>query len=84
MLGRPGPGTGGRRPGQGRRLARIVVAYRELCGWTEEAGYDFIDPEDIPNLFPKPLDRFDLSHLPTGGVFAPSLRPLSPGSGTGR
>lgn len=62
----------------------IVVAYRELCGWTEEAGYDFIDPEDIPNLFPKPLDRFDLSHLPTGGVFAPSLRPLSPGSGTGR
>lgn len=58
----------------------LVVAYRELCGWTEEAGFDFLDPEDIPHLFPKPLDRFDLSHLPTGGVFAPSLRPLSPAS----
>lgn len=56
----------------------VVVAYRELCGWTEEVGYEFVDPEDIPNLFSKPLNRFDLSHLPTGGVFAPSLRPLSP------
>ncbi|MCB1027281.1 MAG: hypothetical protein KDB24_05905 [Microthrixaceae bacterium] len=61
----------------------VVVAYRELCGWTDEAGFEFLDPEDIPNLFPKPLDRFDLSHLPTGGVFAPSLRQLTPVGGRG-
>ena len=61
----------------------VVIAYRELCGWTDEAGYDFIDPEDIPNLFAKPLDRFDLSHLPTGGVFAPSLRLLAPNPNDG-
>ncbi len=56
----------------------MVVAYRELCGWTDEAGYEFLDPEEIPHLFPKPLNRFDLAHLPTGGVFAPSLRTLTP------
>ncbi|MEZ5381211.1 MAG: hypothetical protein R2754_05380 [Microthrixaceae bacterium] len=56
----------------------MVVAYRELCGWTAEADYEFLDPEDIPGLFPRRLDRFDLAHLPAGGVFAPSLRQLVP------
>lgn len=54
----------------------VVVAYRELCSWPQQAGIEFFDPEDIPGLFVEPLDRFRLENLPVGGTFAPPAHPL--------
>ncbi len=54
----------------------VIVAYREICSWPADAGYDFVDPEEIPGLFEHALDRFNLEALPHGGAFAPSTRPV--------
>jgi uncharacterized protein len=56
----------------------VIVAYREICSWPADAGYDFLDPEEIPGLFEHALDRFNLEALPDGGAFAPSTRPVLP------
>ncbi len=56
----------------------VIVAYREICSWPGDAGYDFVDPEEIPGLFEHALDRFNLEALPAGGAFAPPTRAVLP------
>ena len=55
----------------------IIVGFRELCAWPTQSGYEFIDAEDIPDLFDAPLDRFRLDDLPQGGTYVSPVKTLT-------
>jgi hypothetical protein len=55
----------------------VIVGYRELCAWPAQAGYEFVDAEEIPDLFEAPLDRFRLDDLPQGGTYVSPVKTLT-------
>ncbi|AZA12584.1 NYN domain-containing protein [Corynebacterium choanae] len=55
-----------------------VIGFREHASWATAAdNLQFVDLEDIPGVFLKPLPRIQLEMLPDQGGWMPPLRPLS-------
>jgi len=54
-----------------------VVALEEHSSWAmQQPRVQFLDLEDIPGLFPRPLARMSLGRLPAHGALLPPLGPL--------
>ncbi|QKT08893.1 NYN domain-containing protein [Gordonia sp. X0973] len=55
-----------------------VIGFREHASWAQGVDeFDFLDLEDIPNVFREPLPRITLDALPDDGAWLPPFRALS-------
>ena len=55
-----------------------VPGFREHAGWALASdSLEFVDPEDIPDVFREPLPRIGLDSLPELGAWLQPFRPLS-------
>lgn len=59
-------------------IPATVIGFHEHCSWAlTSPDIEFIDLEDIPGVFRKPLPRVNLDNLPAEGAWMQPLRTLS-------
>lgn len=55
-----------------------VIGFHEHATWAVDNEHlEFVDLEDIPDVFREPLPRVNLDSLPEGGAWLQPFRPLS-------
>lgn len=58
-------------------IATSVLSFREHAAWAiQDPHINFVDCEDIPNMFRERLPRVDLANLPPEGAWLEPLQPL--------
>jgi uncharacterized protein len=56
----------------------VQVGFRESSAWGfSRAGWEFVDLEDVPRAFTRPLGRLSLDRLPPEGRWIQPTRPLA-------
>ena len=62
----------------GEGIPATVIGFHEHATWAVDNEHlEFVDLEDIPDVFREPLPRVNLDSLPEGGAWLQPFRPLS-------